>query len=192
MSGTKEQKGEINVIREWRNRLERGDDTWLDELYKENKDKFIIWASRKYDLNDEDLLDVYQSAVLSFYENVYYRRVEQLESAPGTYLFGIAKNLVLKRLRKEKMSERHEIRLQEHWRFLTLDKDNLEDTYQTVQKVLNTTAEPCKSIIEAFYLRGMSIQGIADQYNYKNADVVKTQKYRCMKSLINQVKSLLK
>jgi len=192
MSDTKVQKGKSNVVEEWRDRLGKGDDTWLDGIYQENFEKFKSWASRKYNLGSDELMDIYQQSVISLYENVFYRRLESLDSSPGTYLFGIAKNLILKLLRENKKMEKHELRLQEHWRFIHLDEDQLEETHQAVKRVLGETTEPCKSIIESYYLHGLSIQSIAKKFDYKSPEVVKTQKSRCMKTLKTAVKQLVK
>lgn len=192
MLDTKVQEGKKNLIDEWQSKLGKGDDSWLDELYHQNLEKFLSWSSRKYTLDSEELKDIFQQALVTLYENVVYKRITRLDSNPGTYLFGIAKNLVLKRLRNLNKMERHQVKLQEHWNFIQLDEDTLEETYQAVKKVLNETKDPCKIIIESYYLQGMTIQSIADKNNYKSADVVKTQKSRCMKALKTAVNQLLK
>jgi hypothetical protein len=43
--------------------------------------------------------------------------------------------------------------------------------------------EPCKTIIEEFYLNSRSMQEICEQFGYTNADNAKTQKYKCLQRL---------
>lgn len=61
-----------------------------------------------------------------------------------------------------------------------------------MMKVLEKFAEPCKSIVRLFYFNAYSMNEIADELKYKNEDVVKSQKTRCMKELKRLVKERLK
>ena len=40
--------------------------------------------------------------------------------------------------------------------------------------------EPCKSLLEAFYINKKQMQEIAHEFKYTNADNAKTQKYKCL------------
>jgi hypothetical protein len=40
--------------------------------------------------------------------------------------------------------------------------------------------EPCKSLLDAYYLQKKSMQDIATEFGYTNADNAKTQKYKCL------------
>ena len=40
--------------------------------------------------------------------------------------------------------------------------------------------EPCKSILEAYYIQKLPMQQIASDFGYTNADNAKTQKYKCL------------
>ena len=192
MSDTKSQTGYQHVVEQWRDELESGSEAWLDELYHQNLVKFQTWATRKYKLDEDTVLDIYQQAIISLYENVRYNKISQLNSSPSTYLFGIGKNLILKQLRENTKVDKHLLRIQEHWHFVQYDEDTFSQTFEVVKNELNKTSEPCKSIIELFYIRGMNIRAIASKLNYKSQDVVKTQKSRCMKTLKRAVEALMK
>ena len=43
--------------------------------------------------------------------------------------------------------------------------------------------EPCKSLLEAFYIEKRSMPEIAAHFGYTNADNAKTQKYKCLMRL---------
>ncbi|MCH8233980.1 MAG: sigma-70 family RNA polymerase sigma factor [Bacteroidetes bacterium] len=189
MSDTKKLKGRDNIVTYWRDCMQAGDDKWLDAIYRENKEKFISWGKQQYNFDKDALEDVFQRTMISFYENIYYNKIDKLESSLSTYLFGIGKNLILKEFRENKKVQDHRFRLQEHWNFIHLPESDLEKTYEAVKEVLDATKEPCKTIIESYYLKGMSIDGIAKQQGYKNADVVKTQKSRCLKVFKEAVKN---
>ena len=189
MSGTKETAGQNNIVAFWQQKIANGDPSWIEDIYKDNKEPFISWAEKNYHIDNETLQDIYQNTMVIFYENIFYNKIEKLNSTPSTYLFGIGKNLILKKYRQNKKVEDHKFRLQEHWNFIHLQESDLENTYEAVKEVLDATKEPCKTIIESYYLKGMSIDGIAKQQGYKNANVVKTQKSRCLKVFKEAVKN---
>ena len=43
--------------------------------------------------------------------------------------------------------------------------------------------EPCKSLLEAFYLKKKSMQEIAGSFGYTNSENAKNQKYKCLMRL---------
>ena len=49
-----------------------------------------------------------------------------------------------------------------------------------MENALNKIGEPCKSLLEAYYLQKKSMPEIADFFGYTNADNAKTQKYKCL------------
>jgi RNA polymerase sigma factor (sigma-70 family) len=55
--------------------------------------------------------------------------------------------------------------------------------FQLMQTALSQLGEPCKTIIEEFYLHNKSMQDICEQFGYTNADNAKTQKYKCLQRL---------
>lgn len=49
-----------------------------------------------------------------------------------------------------------------------------------LESALGKLGEPCKSLLEAFYLQKKSMPEIAEFFGYTNADNAKTQKYKCL------------
>ncbi len=54
---------------------------------------------------------------------------------------------------------------------------------QFVTAHLEKLGEPCHSILKLFYYDSFSMESIAVKLDYKNTDVVKSQKLRCIKEL---------
>jgi hypothetical protein len=48
---------------------------------------------------------------------------------------------------------------------------------------MNGLGEPCKSLLEAFYIQKRSMQEIATGFGYTNAENAKNQKYKCLMRL---------
>jgi DNA-directed RNA polymerase specialized sigma24 family protein len=49
-----------------------------------------------------------------------------------------------------------------------------------MENALNKIGEPCKSLLEAYYLQKKNMLEIAADFGYTNADNAKTQKYKCL------------
>jgi hypothetical protein len=49
-----------------------------------------------------------------------------------------------------------------------------------MEGALKKIGEPCKSLLEAFYMEKKSMPEIASAFGYTNADNAKTQKYKCL------------
>ena len=52
-----------------------------------------------------------------------------------------------------------------------------------MERALGSLGEPCKGLLEAYYLQKKSMQAIADSFGYTNAENAKTQKYKCLMRL---------
>jgi RNA polymerase sigma factor (sigma-70 family) len=174
---------EDSIINDWTAKLNSGETGWLDDFYKENRSAFLQWGENKFSLNKDELLDIYQNAMIVLYENLKHNRINGLQSSVGTYLYGIAKNLVYKHYRKNELINRHEVRLSEHYKFIAADTNDLEVHYNRLNMVLENMKEPCKTILGLFYIQGLKLSLVAEKLHYSSTDVLKTQKSRCLKKL---------
>ncbi len=52
-----------------------------------------------------------------------------------------------------------------------------------MERGLSSLGEPCKSLLEAYYLQKRSMTEIAATFGYTNADNAKSQKYKCLMRL---------
>jgi len=55
--------------------LKQGSEQKLREVYEDNRDKFLNFAKR-YNLPQDDVIDIYQDAYVAFYNNVMSGKVE--------------------------------------------------------------------------------------------------------------------
>ena len=63
--------------------------------------------------------------------------------------------------------------------------------FAVMERAMNSLGEPCKSLLEAYYLDKKSMVEIAGDFGYTNADNAKNQKYKCLmrlKKLFSQFK----
>ncbi len=134
------------------------------------------------------LVDIYQDAVIILYQNVVEEKITELKSSLSTYLFGIAKNLILKALRQKKrtplqLDQIPEVAVAPHF----LQQTNRDHEQHKMQAALARLGKTCKQILEYFYYYDFNLEVIAERMDYKNANTVKAQKHRCMKQLEEQL-----
>ena len=61
------------------------------------------------------------------------------------------------------------------------EKQNMD--FMVMEKAMSNLGEPCKSLLEAYYLQKKSMSEIAGSFGYTNADNAKNQKYKCLMRL---------
>jgi hypothetical protein len=52
-----------------------------------------------------------------------------------------------------------------------------------MDRALNSLGEPCKSLLEGYYLKKLDMNALAAEFGYTNADNAKNQKYKCLMRL---------
>ncbi len=57
-----------------------------------------------------------------------------------------------------------------------------------LRKYFKQLGEKCQQVLTLFYYRGLNIEEIVKQAGYNNANVVKAQKSRCLKTLKQLIK----
>lgn len=160
--------------------LSVNDKSAIELIYKEN---FGVVQSLVLNNNgsEDDAKDIFQEALIVLYEKAK-SGVFELNCQIKTYLYSVSKRLWLKRLQKNSRYE--------------LPSDGLEETvyveddmgsherrnveFGMMEYAMAHLGEPCKSLLEAYYLKKSSMQDIAETFGYTNADNAKNQKYKCL------------
>ena len=132
----------------------------------------------------DDARDIFQEAMVVLYEKAKSGNFE-LNCQIKTYLYSVARRLWLKRLQQsqkftqdvssveETVPVEDEIEAQE--------QRNME--FLMMEKAMLNLGEPCRSLLEAFYLQKKNMTDIASNFGYTNADNAKNQKYKCLMRL---------
>ena len=173
-------------------RLRAGDEAMFKKVYDDNRAKFLNYA-RKHALDEEECIDIYQDAYITFYQNIISGKLAELTSALSTYLFGIGKFLIMKKLEKNKKTLRSEKILkkvgndQELLNDWDLRADILTHEQQLLKAHFAQLGEQCQKLLTLFYYRGFSIKEIIKAGGYRNENVVKSQKSRCLKTLKDRI-----
>lgn len=169
-------------------KIKKGDEKSVVQLYQLYKSGFIHWAQTNYKIDEPSAADAFQDAVVCLYNNIVKGKLEHLTSSLKTYLYAIGKNIVRKKLQQPIALDKDDLWIVENLRAEPVDNFAVNDRQQFVAKLMHTIGEPCKTILRLFYFKGFTMQAIAEEMNYKNENVVKTQKLRCLTTLKNMVK----
>ena len=160
--------------------LANNDSKAVDSLYKSHfpmVQHFVINNNGSFD----DAKDVFQEAMITLYEKVQTDSFT-LTCQIKTYLFSICKHLWLKRLQQmgkynaPLSSEEESVSVE-----VDMEEFNKKDAaFAIMDRALNSLGEPCKSLLEGYYLNRKGMQELADDFGYTNADNAKNQKYKCL------------
>ncbi|MDN3724036.1 sigma-70 family RNA polymerase sigma factor [Aequorivita sp. SDUM287046] len=161
--------------------LKNGDERTIHSLYKAYKPEFLAFAS-KYNLTADDLLDVYQDAMVALCENAKKGNLENLNSTVKTYFFSIGKYMIFARLKKKKQLFAMEDL--ETFPFEWEDEyEEMDEEIVILKNLFKNLGEQCQQILRLFYYEEKNLDEITVLMNYENKNVAKTQKYRCIKYL---------
>ena len=163
--------------------LAQNDSRAVEALYKSHFSMIQHFVTNNNGSFD-DARDIFQEAMITLYEKVQLDNFG-LTCQIKTYLFSICKNLWLKRLQQMgKYSA--PLSAQEETISVEEDLDRFEKkdaAFAIMDRALNSLGEPCKSLLEGYYLNKKGMQELASQFGYTNADNAKNQKYKCLMRL---------
>jgi len=163
--------------------LARSDKKAIETIYAENYNmiqSLIINNSGSAD----DAKDIFQETMIVLYEKVRSGTFE-LNCLIRTYVYSVSRRLWLKRL--QQMS-RYAPSLENLQDTVPVDEEieeneRINNEFQAMDKAISSLGEPCKSLLEAYYLEKKNMQEIALSFGYTNADNAKNQKYKCLMRL---------
>ena len=163
--------------------LAASDKKAIEAIYRDN---FNMIQSLVINNNGsaDDAKDVFQEAMIVLYEKARSGNFE-LNCLIKTYMYSVCRRLWLKRLQQLnrfsppveslELTVPVEEEIEEH------EKRNSE--FEMMDKAIGSLGEPCKSLLEAYYLQKQNMQVIAVNFGYTNADNAKNQKYKCLMRL---------
>lgn len=155
----------------------------IETIYRENYTMVQAFVLNNNG-NPEEARDLFQEAMVVLFEKSVSGNFE-LHCQLKTYIYSVCRRLWLKRL---KQMQRFRVVSEGLEETVPVDEDienheKLDADYVLMENALNKMGEPCKSLLDAYYLQKKSMQEIAGEFGYTNADNAKTQKYKCLMRL---------
>jgi RNA polymerase sigma factor (sigma-70 family) len=132
----------------------------------------------------DDARDIFQEAIIVLYEKAKSGSFE-LHAQLKTYIYAVSRRLWLKKLGRnarfsgdlanaaETIATEDDLEMYEH---RTAD-------FEIMEQALQSLGEPCKELLESYYIRKKNMSEIAKEFGYTNADNAKNQKYKCLMRL---------
>lgn len=154
----------------------------LDKVYLTYKEDFFLFA-RTFSISEDDISDVYQETVISFYENIQKGKLNQLTSSLKTYLFAIGKFKIFRQINNNKLSYVDDIIIHSDVEIKTFEVEISKKRQKVLKEAFNYLGNKCKQVLELFYYEGLTLDEIKSFLNYSSKDVLKSQKSRCLKQL---------
>ncbi len=163
--------------------LAKNDKEAVEAIYRDNFNmvqSFILNNNGSID----DARDIFQEAMIILYEKSRLASFS-LHCQLKTYVYSVCRRLWLKRLQQlnrfsgqvESLEEivPVEEELENH--------EKMNTDFMMMEQAMSKIGEPCKSLLEAYYIQKKHMQEIAADFGYTNADNAKTQKYKCLMRL---------
>jgi RNA polymerase sigma factor (sigma-70 family) len=155
----------------------------IETIYKDNYN-MVQALVLKNSGNIDDAKDIFQEAMIVLYERAQSEAFE-LNCQIKTYIYSVSKRLWLKRLVHQ---NRFLIADEAEHEAISVEEDIEEHEKQhtefvMMERAMGSLGEPCKSLLEAFYMQKRTMQEIASNFGYTNAENAKNQKYKCLMRL---------
>lgn len=163
--------------------LAASDKKAVETIYRENYNMIQALIINNNGSSD-DAKDIFQEAMIVLYEKVRSGTIE-LNCQIKTFVYSVARRLWLKRLQQQNRYSAPGDSMET----LVAVEEDLEEheqrdvEFEMMDKAINSLGEPCKSLLEAYYLQKQNMQVIAASFGYTNADNAKNQKYKCLMRL---------
>lgn len=156
--------------------IRSGDNRLISHIYDLYRGEFVAFVRRDFSIGEEDAVELYQESFIALYENVRNGKLRELTVSLKTYLFRIARNKMMNRLRDSKLH----VSLTED---LMENEDEWGVRQQITYDIVRQMEEPCNTILMLFYWDKCNMEEIARRMNYSGAPVAQNRKSICMRKL---------
>ncbi len=163
--------------------LANSDKKAIETIYQENFNSVQALIINNNGSAD-DAKDIFQDAIIVLFEKLKAGGFE-LNCQIKTFIYSVSRRLWLKRLQQQ---NRYSAPGDNMETVVSVEEDldaheqrNAE--FEMMENAINHLGEPCKSLLEAYYLQKKNMQDIAAGFGYTNADNAKNQKYKCLMRL---------
>ena len=163
--------------------LAKNDKKAVETIYRENYSTVQSLIINNNGTAD-DAKDIFQEAMIVLYEKARSGTFE-LSCQIKTYVYSVSRRLWLKKLQQ---ASRYSGDIGNAEAIVPVEDDVEEHSrrdaeFEMMGKAILSLGEPCKSLLEAFYLQKKNMQEIATSFGSTNAENAKTQKYKCLMRL---------
>ena len=163
--------------------LAHNDSKAAETIYKDNFNMVLAFVLNNNGSYDE-AKDIFQETMITLYEKAKTDSFV-LTCQIKTYVYSVSRRLWLKRLQQIGKTAPGV----ENYEETVIVDDDLDlqerknEEFRIMDRALNSLGEPCKTLLEAYYIQKKGMSEIATLFGYTNADNAKNQKYKCLMRL---------
>lgn len=158
----------------------------IKELYNANRNSFLNFAKQYY-IAEIDSIDIYQDAFISLRKHAISGKLYDVKSSLKSYLFGIGKHLIYKKLKEYSLKTNFDSvlhKINDVYEEIEIETEKeLTEEQQILQYYFQQLGKSCQDMLTLSFYRGLSNKEIANYKGYENENVVRSQKSRCLKTL---------
>lgn len=160
--------------------LAREEKEAIERIYKDNYHMVQTLILNNNGTSD-DAADIFQEAMIVLFEKSKNAEFE-LNCQLKTYIYSVCRRLWLKKLQQQQRFGRQTDDLEQ---VIPVEEEleiheKRQMDFSIMENAMSKIGEPCKSLLEAYYIQKKQMQQIAEEFKYTNADNAKTQKYKCL------------
>lgn len=175
--------------------MKYSDEEIIEGIRSDNRDVLNVFYKLNFEMirqfvslnggDEDEAKDIFQEAVLIIYHKIKNNSLV-LNCKLKTYLYSVSRNLWLKQLDRK---DRNAGKVEDHEEFISLnavevvDWSEQQEKFLKMRESLDQIGEPCKTLINDFYIKNLSMNQITEKFGYSGEDSTKTQKYKCMNRL---------
>lgn len=168
--------------------LADGSDDALTHLYRRYFPMVLHFVTHNSG-SEDDAKDIYQEVLIVLYEKVRSGSLE-LQCQLKTYIYSVGRRLWLKQLAQRSRFMVRDVEVPASDELAVgqisedlLDHEERDRQFDLMADSLDRLGEPCRTLLDDFYIQHLNMQEITEKFGYTNTDNAKTQKYKCLMRL---------
>jgi len=158
----------------------------IEDIYTSNRTPFYVFAKR-YNMREADIVDVYQESFIILRKHAISGKLYEVNSSLKTYLFGIGKNLIYKKLKEYSLKTNYNAilhKVDDDFDEIQIEDENeLTHEQQILQHYFKKLGKKCQQMLTLSFYKGLTNEEITTLEGYESEAVVRSQKSRCLKTL---------
>ncbi len=165
-------------------KIKGGNRQVLRKVYEDYRELFGKWARKHFQCDEKLIVEAYHTAVIIFYYHVKEEKINNRNANITTYIMALGKNILVGML--DESSEM--IQKAEKARYAEIDHTLLdcyrdESNKSLINGLLNQIGEPCKTVLELYYLKEYTMEDIAFKMGYQTNEAVAKRKFICLQQM---------
>ncbi len=157
-------------------------------IYEELRPDFFGMMRSHYPyITMEVLEEAFQDAMHKLYDDVKTGKIEKYDKSICSYIFTVGRNKAIDQNRRLHPDRQVETPVEELdlYRNLSYETNDVEDAEKKtiVFRLVHSMGEPCSRVLTFFFYEVLPMREIAAAMGYKNSDVAKATKKKCLEKV---------